>query len=345
MSSLAGGIMLAIIAGILNGSFASATKFVKEWKWENIWSVWGVMGMVVSPWLIVLITIPHPWAAYQSGGAQNLLMLLAFGVGFGLAQIFFGLGIAAIGIALNFAIAIGISTAFGSLLPLVMLHREKLFTPQGNMIFLGVALMLVGIVGCAVAGTMKEKHLATAAERPRESAALKMSFKAGLGICILAGIGSPLINFGLAFGETLKKIAGDQGVGPSSQANIIWAPVETAAFVPYILYCLYLWKKNNTARLFRAPGTGLNWVLGALMGLLWFSSTVLYGASTARMSAMGAVLGWPLFMSVIIIASNAWGLATGEWKGSGSKALATMFGGILFLIAGFVTLAMASRLS
>jgi len=50
-------------------------------------------------------------------------------------------------------------------------------------------------------------------------------------------------------------------------------------------------------------------------------------------------------MSVIIIASNAWGLATGEWKGSGREALATMFGGILFLIAGFVTLAMASRLS
>ena len=77
-------------------------------------------------------------------------------MGFGLAQIFFGLGIAAIGMALNFAIAIGISTVLGSLIPLLVLHREKTFTPQGLMLFLGVLLILVGIVGCAVAGNLKE---------------------------------------------------------------------------------------------------------------------------------------------------------------------------------------------
>ena len=69
---------------------------------------------------------------------QNTMMLVAFGLGFGLAQILFGLGIAAVGMALNFAIAIGISTAFGSLLPLLIQHRERIFTPQGHMIFLGV---------------------------------------------------------------------------------------------------------------------------------------------------------------------------------------------------------------
>ena len=50
--------------------------------------------------------------------------MIGFGVGFGLAQIFFGLGIAAIGMALNFAIAIGISTVLGSLVPLLVLHRK-----------------------------------------------------------------------------------------------------------------------------------------------------------------------------------------------------------------------------
>jgi hypothetical protein len=49
-------------------------------------------------------------------------------------------------------------------------------------------------------------------------------------------------------------------------------------------------------------------------------------------------------MSLIFITSNVWGVATGEWKGADSKALTTMFGGILFLILGFVTLALASRL-
>jgi L-rhamnose-H+ transport protein len=344
MSSLSIGIILAIVAGILNGSFAAPIKYAKVWKWENIFSVWGLFGMVIFPWIVVFLTIPHPGEAYHGVAAKSLLLMIGFGVGFGLAQIFFGLGIAAIGMALNFAIAIGISTVLGSLVPLLVLHRERVFTPQGYMIYLGVLLILVGIVGCSIAGNWKDKHMEAAAPRPRESAAVPMSFKAGLLICILAGLGSPLINFGLAFGAPLLDRAAAQGVNPSSQANVIWAPLDTAAFIPYILYCIYLWKRNNTTPLFRAPGTGRNWLFGALMGFLWFSSTVIYGAVSARLGKMGPILGWPLFMSAIIITSNVWGLATGEWKGSGSKALNTMRGSIFFLIMGFAALAYAGRL-
>ena len=344
MSSLSIGILLAIVAGILNGSFATPTKFVKAWKWENIWSVWAVMGMVVFPWLLVFFTIPNAGSVYQSGGSKTLLLVVVFGVGFGMAQIFFGLGIASIGIALNFAIAIGLATALGSLVPLLVLQRQRIFTPQGYMIFLGVALALVGIVGCAVAGGIKDKKLAALEGRRRESAAVKMSFRAGLFICILAGIGSPLTNYGLAFGKPLIDAAVAQGVGPGSQANVIWAPLNTAALVPYLIYCAFLWKKNGTASLFRAPGTGLNWIFGALMGAFWFGSTVIYGGVSARLSEMGPILGWPLFMSAIIITSNIVGLLTGEWKGAGGKALATMLGGIAFLICGFAILALASRL-
>ena len=344
MSSLSIGIILAIIAGTINGSFAAPTKYAKVWKWENIYAVFGLFGMVVFPWIVVYLTIPNAGEVYHGVAAKSLLLTIAFGVGFGLAQIFFGLGIAAIGMALNFAIAIGISTVLGSLVPLLVLHRDRAFTQQGLMLFLGVLLILVGIVGCSMAGKLKDKHLEAADPRPRESAAVPMSFKAGLIICVLAGLGSPLTNFALAFGAPLLARAAAQGVTVTSQANVIWAPVNTAAFIPYIIYCIFLWKKNNTGSLFRAPGTAFNWVFGAIMGALWFGSTVIYGAVSGRLGDMGPILGWPLFMSTIIIASNVWGLATGEWKGSGSKALNTMFGSIFFLILGFAALAYAGRL-
>lgn len=344
MSSLSMGIMLAIVAGILNGSFAAPTKYAKVWKWENIFAVFGLFGMVIFPWLVVFLTIPHPMEVYHGIATKSLLLTIAFGVGFGLAQIFFGLGIAAIGMALNFAIAIGISTVLGSLIPLLVLHRERAFTQQGLMLLLGVLLILVGIIGCSVAGKMKDTHWETAAPRARESAAIPMSFKAGLMICILAGLGSPLTNFALAFGDPLRHLAAAQGVPVTSQANVIWAPVNTAAFIPYIIYCIFLWKKNKTGGLFGASGTGFNWVSGAIMGALWFGSTVIYGAVSGLLGDMGPILGWPLFMSAIIMASNVWGISTGEWKGSGSKALNTMFGSIFFLILGFVVLAYAGRL-
>jgi L-rhamnose-H+ transport protein len=344
MSDLTIGIMLALVAGILNGSFAAPIKYARQWKWENIWAVWGVAGMLVFPWLIVFLTIPDAWSIYRTTDTRLFLLLLGFGVGFGLAQVFFGLGIASVGIALNFAIAIGLSTALGSLVPLIVLERQRIFTAQGKMIFLGVALMLAGIVGCAWAGRMKEKNLEGSAPRSRESSAVTMSFRTGLLFCILAGVGSPLINFGLAFGAPFIAGAAQQGVSPSSRANVIWAPLVTASLIPYLIYCAYLWRKNKTFKLYAAKGTGLNWVLGAVMGLLWFGSTVIYGGASARMSTMGPILGWPLFMSVIIITSNVWGFATGEWKGAGGKALAFMLGGIAFLIGGFITLALASRL-
>jgi L-rhamnose-H+ transport protein len=344
MSSLSVGIILAIIAGILNGSFAAPTKYTKIWKWENIYSVFGIFGMVLLPWAVVFVTIPNAGEVYRGVATKSLLLVVLFGLGFGLAQVFFGLGIAAIGMALNFAIAIGISTVLGSLVPLLILHRERAFTFQGLMLLLGVILILVGIVGCSFAGKLKDEHQVVTDPRPRESAAVPMSFKAGLMICILAGIGSPLTNFALAFGRPLLDGAKAQGASLSSMANIIWAPVNTAAFIPYIIYCLYLWNKNNTASLFGAPGTGLNWLFGVIMGALWFGSTVIYGAVSGLLGDMGPILGWPLFMSAIIIASNVWGLATGEWKGSGSKALNTMFGSIAFLILGFAALAYAGSL-
>jgi len=91
-------------------------------------------------------------------------------------------------------------------------------------------------------------------------------------------------------------------------------------------------------------GTALNWLLEAAMRLLWFGSTVIYGGVSARLSSMGPILGWPRFMSAIILASNTWGFATGEWKGAGGKALTIMLLGILLLSRGFITLALASRL-
>jgi L-rhamnose-H+ transport protein len=343
MSNVPLAVGLALLAGILNGSFATPTKYAKHWKWENIWSVWAVVGMLIFPWFMVYVTVPHMVGFYQQAGIRAILLLVGFGVGFGLAQIFFGLGIAALGIALNFAIAIGLSTALGSLVPLVAEHADMIPTAKGMVIILGVALMLVGIVLCAVAGRHKEKAMQGSAKEPAEGTARKMSFKAGLIICILAGLGSPFINFGLAFGKPLMDRAAQFGVRPMSQANVIWAPLVTASLVPYLIYCAYLWKKNNTARLFFQSGTGIYWLFGAVMGVLWFGSTVIYGAATAQLASLGPILGWPLFMSSIILTSNVWGFVTGEWKAAGRKALLTMLAGILFLILGFVTLAVSGR--
>jgi L-rhamnose-H+ transport protein len=343
MADVSLGVLIALAAGLVNGSFAAPTKYTTRWKWENIWAVWAVVALFVTPWLLAFLTIPELLSFYRNTNVALILLLVAFGFGVGLAQVFFGLALATVGLSIGFAVTVGLSTALGSLVPLVLLHPEEVRTPKGSTVITGVALILIGTGCCGLASSKKSRdagHGAGAAG----GCLLRQPLGAGLLLCILSGVLSPLINIALVFGSPIMSRAAQLGVSPASQANAIWPPLLTATMVPYLAYCFYLWRRNRSLRLFVLPGTGLYWLLGAVMGLLWTGSLALYGAASTRMAAMGPVLGWPLFMSVIIISSNAWGFATGEWRGARRRTVAVMLAGIGLLIMGFGAVAWAARL-
>jgi L-rhamnose-H+ transport protein len=343
--NVSGGILLALLAGILNGSFAAPTKYTGRWKWENVWAIWAVVAFFVVPWLLAIVTIPHLFAVYSGANARTLSTVIGFGAAYGIAAVCFGLGVEAIGIALNFAIALGLSTVVGSLVPLLTLHPEQMFTPKGMTIQAGIAVVLLGIIVCAVAGRAKEREIVQAAPASDERTTTRTSFKVGLAFAIVAGVGSPFINFGLAFGGPLLMGAAAEGASAASQANVIWPPLLTATLIPYLAYCVYLWRKNNSLKLYALPGTASYWLLGALMGVLWMSSIAIYGTASATMAQMGPVLGWPLFMSAIIITSNVWGFATGEWRRVRRATVLTVSIGMLLLILGFCILAWSFKIS
>lgn len=308
-----------------------------------MWALWAVLALFVFPWVVAFITVPHLWASYQAAEVHHAtLLVVAFGAGYGIAAICFGLGIDAIGIALNFAIALGTATAVGSAIPLLWFHSASVATRQGLVIEAGIAVIVIGIILCGLAGRSKEKDQA---KLLNEAKGPRSRFATGLILAIVAGAGSAFQNFGLAFGGPLLHRAADLGAGQSYQANVIWAPLLTASLVPYLLYCGWLWKKNHSWSLFFAPRTASYWLFGLLMGALWFSSIAVYGAAAAHMADLGPVLGWPLFMSAIILTSNVWGLAVGEWRGVRRASLITMFAGLGGLILGFCTLAWSARLA
>src|SRR5437763_14152715 len=106
--------ILALGAGILNGSFATPTRFMNRWKWENVWALWAVFAMFVLPWSVALVTVPHVVATYQTAEVRHaLLLVILFGAGYGIAAIRFGLGVEALGVAGHFAIALGTASAGG----------------------------------------------------------------------------------------------------------------------------------------------------------------------------------------------------------------------------------------
>src|SRR5438270_11474116 len=95
-----GAATLALGAGVLNGSFATPTRFMNRWKWENVWALWAVLAMFVLAWIVALATVPDLFATYQTVDVWHaFLLVISFGAGYGIAAICFGLGVEAFGFA------------------------------------------------------------------------------------------------------------------------------------------------------------------------------------------------------------------------------------------------------
>jgi len=62
------------------------------------------------------------------------------------AQVLFGLAVLRIGMALSFATTIGLSAALGTLVPIVLRHPAVLKTARGEILMLGVLLMVAGVI-------------------------------------------------------------------------------------------------------------------------------------------------------------------------------------------------------
>ncbi len=339
------GLALLLLAGAMNGSFTLPMKFTREWAWENTWLVWTIFALFVFPPLLSYATIPGLSEVYARTGMGPVIIVAACGAGWGISQVFFGLANEAVGIALAFAIILGIAAVVGSLEPLLVYHPEKVFTSGGLAVLGGVVLLLIGVGICAAAGRRREAALATA--KPlgaAPAAARKVSIGRGIVYCVISGLGSALVNIGLNAGRPLLNAAQEQGAGLSWAPNAAWLPLMVAGGVPNLLYCIYLMKKNGTGGRFGARASFFYVLLAGVMALFWFGSTEMYGVSTLYLGDLGAVLGWPLFMSLIVIGATMWGVVTGEWRGTGKKPLQLMASGVGVLIVAVFVLAEASRL-
>jgi len=74
------GILIALIAGTLNGMFALPMKLNKNWAWENIWFPFSFLSLMIFPLVIVLLSIPKPVELLSSLPINNILTGLLYGI-------------------------------------------------------------------------------------------------------------------------------------------------------------------------------------------------------------------------------------------------------------------------
>jgi L-rhamnose-H+ transport protein len=340
------GLFLMVIAGALEGTFSLGVTRTPKWRWENSWGLGSLVALVVIPWPLAILSVPHLGEVYAGIPMSRLLLTFFFGVCWGVGGIFWGKGIAAFGMALGVSLLMGLINVFGSILPLAIFQRAKVATPGGLALIGAVVIMLVGIVVIARAGKLKEQDQAAATGATASSTgadANRTPFALGLLFCVLSGVLSAMVNFGFITGAEIAAAAEKAGAGLWAKGFAIWALVFTGNYVVNLGYAIWLMVRNGTIGQI-SQGDGVHWFWVVYMGISWPGGVAVYGIAAYLLGDFGAYVGFPMFLVCSILFGNLAGALGGEWRGTSLRARSMMAAGVGVLIAALAVMGWSNQL-
>jgi L-rhamnose-H+ transport protein len=355
------------------GGFASATNFIpfrgiKRWSWEVYWLIQGFAAWIVAPLVMAGLLVPHLSSILMGAPHSTMGYALLCGALWGIGGVTFGLAIRYLGIALGYAIALGLCTAFGTLIPPIYdgsIHAIVHET-SGQIILAGVLLCLIAVGVNGLAGLSKENEVS--AEDRAEAGERDFSFAKGIAVAIFAGIMSSFFAFGLKSGAPIGAMT--KTVLVANHRLDLWQNLPVlivvlwGGFVTNFVWSVVLILKNGSARQFvGAPGSNpmrggtvsgetildfdpldrshahlgaktvaANYLFASLAGVIWYFQFFFYSMGQTKMGKYD-FSSWTLHMASIIIFATLWGLALKEWKGTSRRTKLLVATGLFLLVS------------
>jgi L-rhamnose-H+ transport protein len=225
------GIFFHALGGFAAGSFYIPMKLLKKWSWESGWLILGLAAWIIAPWVAGWLTIPDLWETLTESPGSSLFWSYFFGLLWGIGGLTFGLTMRYLGLSLGMALALGLTAAFGTLIPPIYegTFAQLLETRAGLITFAGVIICLAGIAICGWAGARKEKEVD---EVQKKEGVAEFDLWKGIGVAIVAGILSACFAFGLQAGAPIAESALDMGAAPLFQTMPRWSSSWPVASPP-----------------------------------------------------------------------------------------------------------------
>lgn len=336
------GVFFHFIGGFASGSFYIPFKKVKNWAWESYWIVGGFFSWLIVPFFAAWITVPDFLAIIRNTDSMTLFWTYFMGVLWGIGGLTFGLAMRYLGLSLGMSVALGYTSAFGSLIPPIYRDLFSSADPQaatfsgmlqstsGLLVLAGVVVCLAGIAVCGMAGVMKERELP---EEKKKESIQEFNLRKGLIVATVSGILSACFNFGIEAGKPMAEIAIQQGSNPLFQNNVIFVVLLWGGLTTNLLWCMLLNARNKTFGDYTNKATPLasNYLFAAIAGTTWFLQFFFYGMGESKLG--NGASSWILHMAFIIMISSLWGITLREWKGVSRKTFGTIILGILTIMA------------
>jgi hypothetical protein len=131
-SLLAAGIALAVLSGLMNGTFTLPIRYLGKWSWESVWTVFIVVACLVMPVVMFLATVSRPLAVLSAAPAREEVIAIATGFTWGFGAVMYRQGVSALGTSMGNTLVLLISAPLGSFLPMLIFTPERLRQPPGE---------------------------------------------------------------------------------------------------------------------------------------------------------------------------------------------------------------------
>src|SRR5581483_11795346 len=284
---------------------------IRRWSWEVYWFLQGCFAWIIAPPILAIALVPQVVYILHNAPHPTLLYAFFWGAMWGIGGLLFGLGVRYLGIALGYTVALGFSTAFGTLVPPLFSGQLKAIAWErsGEVTLLGVVVCLFAIAISGVAGRRKELELAGREAHDAASPGGHGEFRFGLGLLVaaLARTFSACFAYGLATAKPINDSAriillahGRSELWQSLPALIV---VLWGGWLTNALWCGGLFLRNRSVnQLTRVPGYSgprqltINYLFSAAAGLLWYGQFFFYSMAKPAWALTTSQAGhsiWP----------------------------------------------------
>jgi L-rhamnose-H+ transport protein len=312
--------------------------------------------------IIGVLLVPGLAHILHQAPSRSIELAYFWGAMWGIGGLAFGLAIRYLGQSLGYAIALGLTAAFGTLMPPLFsgqlggIARER----SGQVILLGVAVCLAGIVLTGLAGTQKDKELS---KEQKKETIKEFNLRKGMPVAIFAGVMSACFAYGLAAGQPIAGLTKTYLVNTGREdlwenlpvlvvvllggftTNFIWSVTQILRNRTLSEYAGIPSEMQAAVTSVGAAAAGparldlktlaANYMLSLATGLLWYFQFFFYSMGQARMGKYD-FSSWTLHMASIIFFSTLWGVMLNEWRDSSTRTRTLVALGLAVLITSTV---------
>jgi L-rhamnose-H+ transport protein len=335
------GFVLVIMAGLGIGTTAWPFKKLKDLHFEQYLFMYILTGIVIFPWIVVLLNVPDLASVVRTVGIEPLLTSNLLSMSWGIANVLYLVCVVKIGAAMSGAVLSALGMSIGIVMPMIIKgsgsfsNAPDLLSKAGILIIIGILIIVAGIVLLSIAGFKREKVL-NSEDQIIKTGRPSGKFLEGLILVILAGILSCGLSLAFVYsqGPVIEAVK-QQGAGEITANITVWALGALGGALINILYAVYLMTRKGTWGLLFSRKEEL--LYGSLSGLQFIVSIVLFGRGMVFLGVLGASVGFGIQQSMQIAGNQIVGFVGGEWKGVNGKPRKIMYLGLaVILIAVFV---------